>query len=70
MAIAWVAAQGADIIPLVGSRKRDQLTESLGALELKLNPDDLKAIEQAIPKNVAAGTRYDARQMAHLDSEA
>jgi aryl-alcohol dehydrogenase-like predicted oxidoreductase len=70
MAIAWVAAQGPDIIPLVGSRKRDQLKESLGALELKLSPDDLKAIEQAIPKNAAAGTRYDARQMAHLDSEA
>lgn len=70
MAIAWVAAQGADIIPLVGSRKRSQLTESLGALELKLSPEDIKAIEQAIPKNAAAGTRYDARQMAHLDSEA
>src|SRR6185295_9589518 len=70
MAIAWVAAQGADIIPLVGSRKRDQLKESLSALELKLSPENLKAIEQAIPKNAAAGTRYDARQMAHLDSEA
>jgi aryl-alcohol dehydrogenase-like predicted oxidoreductase len=70
MVIAWVSAQGADIIPLVGSRKRKQLAESLGALELKLSREDLKAIEQAIPKNAAAGTRYDARQMAHLDSEA
>ena len=69
MAIAWVVAQGTDIIPLVGSRKRDQLKESLGALELKLNSEDLRAIEQAVPKNAAAGTRYDARQMAHLDSE-
>ena len=70
MAIAWVVAQGTDIIPLVGSRKRNQLAESLGALELKLNSEDLRAIEQAVPKNAAAGTRYDARQMAHLDSEA
>jgi len=50
MAIAWVVAQGTDIIPLVGSRKRDQLKESLGALELKLNSEDLRAIEQAVPK--------------------
>jgi pyridoxine 4-dehydrogenase len=46
MAIAWVAAQGADIMPLVGSRKRDQLKESLGALELKLSPDDLKELNR------------------------
>jgi aryl-alcohol dehydrogenase-like predicted oxidoreductase len=70
MAVAWVAAQGADIIPLVGSRKRPQLKESLSALDLKLSAEDLAAIEHAIPKNAAAGTRYDARQMAHLDSEA
>jgi aryl-alcohol dehydrogenase-like predicted oxidoreductase len=69
IAIAWVAAQGADIIPLVGSRKRSQLKESLGALDLKLSAEDLAAIERAIPRNAAAGTRYDARQMAHLDSE-
>ena len=56
--------------PQGGSRKRDQLKESLGALELKLRPEDLKAIEQAIPKNAAPGTRYDATQMARLDNEA
>jgi aryl-alcohol dehydrogenase-like predicted oxidoreductase len=70
MAIAWVAAQGDDIIPLLGSRKRSQLKESLGAFDLKLSAEVLAAIERAIPRNAAAGTRYDARQMAHLDSEA
>ena len=69
VAIAWVMAQGADIIPLVGSRKRPQLSEALGALDLTLTTDDLTAIEQAIPKDAAAGTRYAAAQMEHLDSE-
>jgi aryl-alcohol dehydrogenase-like predicted oxidoreductase len=69
IAIAWVAAQGADIVPLVGARRRDRLTESLGALEVKLSADDLAAIERAVPKDAAAGTRYPAMAMADLDSE-
>jgi aryl-alcohol dehydrogenase-like predicted oxidoreductase len=69
IAIAWVAAQGDDIVPLVGARRRDRLTEALGALDVKLTGDDLAAIEQAVPKGAAAGERYAAAQMAHLDSE-
>src|SRR5471032_1736916 len=69
IAIAWVAAQGADIVPLVGARRRDRLTEALGALDVVLTPDDLSAIEYAVPKGAAAGDRYAAAQMAHLDSE-
>jgi aryl-alcohol dehydrogenase-like predicted oxidoreductase len=69
IAIAWVAAQGNDIIPLVGSRRRSQLEEALGALEVRLSPADLAAIEQAVPKGAAAGPRYAAAQMATLDSE-
>lgn len=69
LAIAWVAAQGDDIVPLVGARRRDRLSEALGALDLALTPDDLAAIEQAVPKGAAAGERYDAKQMAVLDSE-
>jgi aryl-alcohol dehydrogenase-like predicted oxidoreductase len=70
VAIAWVAAQGDDIIPLVGSRRRDQLAEALAALAVKLTPADLAAIEQAVPRDAAAGERYPAAAMAHLDSEA
>lgn len=70
IAIAWVAAQGEDIIPLVGARRRDRLTESLGALDIRLTREDLAAIEKAVPKGAASGTRYAAVQMAHLDSEA
>ncbi len=69
VAIAWVAAQGDDIVPLVGARRRDRLTESLGALDVKLSADDLAAIERAVPKDAAAGTRYPAMAMADLDSE-
>ncbi len=69
LAIAWVAAQGEDIVPLVGARRRDRLTEALGALDITLAPAELVAIEQAVPRGAAAGERYDAAQMAHLDSE-
>jgi aryl-alcohol dehydrogenase-like predicted oxidoreductase len=68
-AIAWVAAQGEDIAPLVGSRTRVQLAEALGALDAALTPDDLAALEAAAPKSAVAGERYAAAQMAHLDSE-
>jgi aryl-alcohol dehydrogenase-like predicted oxidoreductase len=69
IAIAWVAAQGNDIVALVGSRRRPQLDEALGALDVTLTSADLAAIEQAIPKGAAAGDRYAAAQMAMLDSE-
>ena len=68
-AIAWVLAQGEDIVPLVGARRRDRLAEALGALKAGLSADDLKALEQAIPKGAAAGERYPAAQMGQLDSE-
>ncbi|WP_262297307.1 aldo/keto reductase [Microvirga sesbaniae] len=69
IAIAWVAAQGDDIVPLVGARRRDRLQEALGALDVRLTREDLAAIEQAVPKGAAAGDRYAAPQMAMLDSE-
>jgi aryl-alcohol dehydrogenase-like predicted oxidoreductase len=69
LAIAWVLSRGADIIPLVGARRRERLTEALGALDVTLTPEDLAKIERAIPAGAAAGDRYDAMAMAHLDSE-
>jgi aryl-alcohol dehydrogenase-like predicted oxidoreductase len=69
IAIAWVAAQGSDILPLIGARTRERLTEALGAVDVQLTANDLAAIEQAVPKDAAAGERYAAAQMAHLDSE-
>jgi aryl-alcohol dehydrogenase-like predicted oxidoreductase len=69
VAIAWVLAQDSGIVPLVGARRRDQLSEALGALDLALTAADLAAIERAVPAGAAAGDRYPAAQMAHLDSE-
>ncbi|MBR1268920.1 aldo/keto reductase [Bradyrhizobium sp. AUGA SZCCT0222] len=69
VAIAWVAAQGNDIVPLVGARRRDRLTEALGALDVKLSAAHLDKLAKAFPPDAAAGTRYAAEQMAHLDSE-
>ncbi|MFI5757080.1 aldo/keto reductase [Streptomyces sp. NPDC051569] len=68
-AIAWVLSRGEDIVPLVGARRRDQLTEALGALDVILDADDLAAIERAVPAGAAAGDRYPAAQMPYLDSE-
>jgi aryl-alcohol dehydrogenase-like predicted oxidoreductase len=69
IAIAWVASRGADIIPLIGARRRDRLTEALGSQSLQLSADILAAIERAVPKDAAAGSRYPEAGMAHLDSE-
>ncbi|KQX82496.1 aldo/keto reductase [Streptomyces sp. Root1310] len=69
IAIAWVLAQGEDIVPLVGARTRERLAESLGALDVVLETADLAAIEDAVPADAAAGDRYSAAAMAHLDSE-
>ena len=69
LAIAWVASRGKDIIPLIGTKRRERLTEALEALDLTLSGDDLAAIEAAVPADAVAGGRYEASQMAALDSE-
>ncbi|MFT4183451.1 MAG: aldo/keto reductase [Rhizobium sp.] len=69
IAIAWVAAQGKDIIPIIGARRRDRLTEALGSLSVELSEVDLTAVEQAVPKDAAAGGRYPEAQLVHMDSE-
>jgi aryl-alcohol dehydrogenase-like predicted oxidoreductase len=72
--IAGVLAQVEDIVPLVGSRRRDQLTEAMSALNVELTRSDLAAIERAVPKDPraqppASATRYGPEQMAQLDNE-
>jgi aryl-alcohol dehydrogenase-like predicted oxidoreductase len=69
LAIAWVASRGDDIIPLIGTKRRDRLAEALQALDLTLSTDDLAAIEAAVPAGAVAGGRYEAAQVAALDSE-
>ncbi|MDN0201065.1 aldo/keto reductase [Streptomyces sp. S.PNR 29] len=71
IAIAWVLSQGprhtTDIVPLVGARRRDRLHEALGALDVTLDEADLAAVEEAVPAGAAAGERYAAAQLAHVE---
>jgi aryl-alcohol dehydrogenase-like predicted oxidoreductase len=69
LAIAWVASRGADIVPLVGTTNCARLAEAIAAAAMRLDAATLAAIEAAVPHEQVAGARYDAAQMAHLDSE-
>jgi aryl-alcohol dehydrogenase-like predicted oxidoreductase len=69
LAFAWVASRGDDIIPLIGTKRRERLREAIGGLGLGLSAADLAAIEAALPAGQVAGTRYEPGAMAVLDSE-
>ena len=69
LAIAWVLAKKESIVPVIGARTRTQLTESLGALQVKLSAHEIAAVEAAVPAGGVAGTRYGEDQMRVLDSE-
>jgi aryl-alcohol dehydrogenase-like predicted oxidoreductase len=69
LAIAWVRARGASIVPVMGARTRTQLHEAVDALAIRLSPAELAEIEAAIPAAAVAGARYQEPQMQHLDSE-
>ena len=64
LALAWVLAQGADIVPIPGTKRRKYLDENLGAPDVQLTAGDLQRIDAAFPKDAAAGTRYAASGMA------
>ncbi|MEU2369495.1 aldo/keto reductase [Streptomyces pseudogriseolus] len=66
LVIAWVAAQGGTIVPLVGARTRERLAEALPALDVTLTEDDLAEIEKAVPQGSARGDRYPAAFMSGL----
>lgn len=63
LALAWLLAQGEEIIPIPGTKRRERLEENLGALKVELNDDDLRRIDEAAPVGVAAGTRYQQTAM-------
>ncbi len=69
LAIAWVLARGEDIVPLIGTTRRQGLREALETLPLRLTSEELAQIEAAVPAEAVAGTRYGAEQMQQLDSE-
>ncbi len=64
LALAWLLAQGDDIVPIPGTKRRKYLEENVGATEITLTPNELSQIEAVAPKGVAAGDRYHAQGMA------
>jgi aryl-alcohol dehydrogenase-like predicted oxidoreductase len=66
LALAWVLAQGDSIVPIPGTKRRRYLEENLGALDVKLTPEDLERIDRIIPPGAAAGARYAAPAMQLL----
>jgi aryl-alcohol dehydrogenase-like predicted oxidoreductase len=67
LALAWVMAQGGDIVPIPGTKRSKYLEENVGALDVALNADDLKRIDEVAPKDAASGGRYPAALMASLN---
>ena len=67
LALAWVMAQGDDLVPIPGTRRIANLDENLGSLEVKLSRADLEAIEAAFPSNAVAGNRYPQGMMRLVD---
>jgi aryl-alcohol dehydrogenase-like predicted oxidoreductase len=64
LALAWVLAQGEDIVPIPGTKRTKYLEENVGAADVQLSNDDLAALDALAPRGVAAGARYDAGGMA------
>ena len=67
LALAWLLAQGDDVVPIPGTKRRKYLEENVGALNLKLTADDLRRIDEVAPKGVAAGARYPEVMMAMVN---
>jgi aryl-alcohol dehydrogenase-like predicted oxidoreductase len=68
LAIAWVLAQGDDVVPIPGTKRRSYLEENLGALDVELTAEDLAAIERVTPRGSAAGERYTPENMANVNA--
>jgi aryl-alcohol dehydrogenase-like predicted oxidoreductase len=66
VALAWVLAQGEDIVPIPGTKRQDYLEQNLGALAVQLSEDELAQLGEAFPPGAAAGTRYPEKQLAGL----
>jgi aryl-alcohol dehydrogenase-like predicted oxidoreductase len=66
LALAWLLAQGSEVVPIPGTKRAQRLDENLGALSIKLSTEEVAKLGAAIPPGAAAGTRYPAAAMAHL----
>jgi aryl-alcohol dehydrogenase-like predicted oxidoreductase len=66
LVLAWLLAQGSDLLPIPGTKRRERIDENLAALKIKLSPQDLKRISDAAPPGAGAGTRYPAETMKRV----
>jgi aryl-alcohol dehydrogenase-like predicted oxidoreductase len=67
LALAWVAAQGRDIVPIPGTTRRKHLEENVAAMDLVLLPQELDALNSAVPPGAASGLRYLQAAMGSLN---
>ena len=67
LALAWVLAQGDDVVPIPGTKRRTYLDQNVRTLEIELTPEDLATIEKAVPRGSVAGDRYAAEQMSRIN---
>jgi aryl-alcohol dehydrogenase-like predicted oxidoreductase len=67
LALAWLLAQGEDIVPIPGTKRRKYLEDNVGALKVKLTPEDLRRIDEVAPRGAAAGNRYPEAAMAAVN---
>lgn len=67
LAIAWVMAQGEDIVPIPGTKRRRYLEENAGAVNVRLSADDLRRLGEAVPREAVAGERYSDQAMRSID---
>jgi aryl-alcohol dehydrogenase-like predicted oxidoreductase len=68
LALAWVMAQGKDVVPIPGTKRRKYLEENVAALDVKLSADDLRRIDEVAPAGAAAGPRYPEFMMAFVNA--
>jgi aryl-alcohol dehydrogenase-like predicted oxidoreductase len=67
LALAWLLAQGQDVVPIPGTKRRRYLEEDVAALEVRLSPGDMRRLAEIAPKGVAAGSRYPEQAMRTLN---
>ena len=67
LALAWLLAQGKDIVPIPGTKRRTYLEENLAAIDIRLTPEERKRINEAAPQGVASGQRYGDAPMARVN---
>jgi len=66
LALAWVLAQGEDVVPIPGTKRRTYLDHNLAAMDVTLTPADLHRINEVLPRGAAAGARYPEEYMSRL----